>query len=300
MQQKLKGQARQRASVTNNASGSLLAGLLFDETADRLTPSQAIKSGTRYRYYISQRLMQARKKDPSGWRLPAHELEVAVVSSLCGMLEDHGRLHRLLNMQDAGIEVMRTVESNAMLLARTLAGSSTEARAVLHNLIVRIDIAMGEMRITFVLGGLHRELGIDVHVGKAANQSSEPSGSQVLTLPFRVRRRGVEARLIVGGIPQQAAKADIGLVYAIGRARRWLHQLNTKGHPTIASLARHVGVDDGEISRILPLAFLAPDIVEAIVEGRQPVELTVRKLIRLKPLPSIWADQRVALGFHPS
>ena len=85
--------------------------------------------------------------------------------------------------------------------------------------------------------------------------------------------------------------------YAICRARRWLHQLNTDGNPTIASLARHAGVDDGEISRILPLAFLAPDIVEDIVEGRQPVELTVRTLIRLKPLPTVWAEQQLALGF---
>ena len=60
---------------------------------------------------------------------------------------------------------------------------------------------------------------------------------------------------------------------------------------------RHLGVDDGEISRILPLAFLAPAIVEAIVEGRQPVELTVRKLVRLKPVPALWVDQRRALGF---
>ena len=73
VQQKLKGPARQRTSATNHASGSLLAGLIFDETGDRLTPSHAIKGGRRYRYYISQRLMQDRKKDPSGWRLPALE-----------------------------------------------------------------------------------------------------------------------------------------------------------------------------------------------------------------------------------
>ena len=88
-----------------------------------------------------------------------------------------------------------------------------------------------------------------------------------------------------------------GLVDVISRARRWLQQLNTEGHPTIASLARKFGVDDGEISRILPPAFLAPDIVGAIIEGRQPADLTVRRLIRLKPMPACWSDQRHALGF---
>lgn len=271
--------------------------MLFDETGDRLTPSQAIKDGRRYRYYISQRLMQERKKDLSGWRIPAHELDGAVLSSLRGMLEDQNRLHRFLNLHDASIEVIRTVEANAKLLAQALSASSTEARAALHSLVTRIDIAPGEMRITFAPGGLHRELGIEEKAGEGEGQSSESSDDPVLTLPFDIRRRGVEARLIVGGVPEQPVKVDTGLVDAIIRARRWLHQLNAEGHPTIASLARQVGVDDGEISRILPLAFLAPDIVEAIIDGRQPVELTVRKLVRLKPLPALWADQRLELGF---
>ena len=49
---------------------------------------------------------------------------------------------------------------------------------------------------------------------------------------------------------------------------------------------------------MLPLAFLAPDIVEAIVQGRQPVALTARYLKRLKPLPASWAEQRRLLGFE--
>ena len=297
VQEKLKGQARQRTSATNHASGSLLAGLLFDETGDRLTPSQAIKDGRRYRYYISQRLTQDRKKDPSGWRLPAHELDVAIMSSLRSLLEDQNRLYHLLNLQSANIELVGKAANNALLLAGTLAGSSSEARTVLLKLVARIGIAAGQMTITFSPGGLHRELGIELKAGEGEDRSVESPCGPVLTLPLDIRRRGVEARLIVGGFPQQPAKVDAGLVDVIVRARRWLHQLNTEGHPTIASLAHHLGIDDGEISRILPLAFLAPDIVEAIVEGRQPVELTVRKLIRLKPLPALWADQRLALGF---
>ena len=67
----------------------------------------------------------------------------------------------------------------------------------------------------------------------------------------------------------------------------------------MADIAREVGLDDGEISRILPLAFLAPDIIAAILSGRQPVELTATRLKRLKPLPLLWADQRKILGFAP-
>ena len=66
---------------------------------------------------------------------------------------------------------------------------------------------------------------------------------------------------------------------------------------TVVEIAKAEVIDDGEISRVLPLAFLAPDIVEAILNGRQPLNLTARNLKRLKPLPSSWIHQRQALGF---
>ena len=59
---------------------------------------------------------------------------------------------------------------------------------------------------------------------------------------------------------------------------------------------RH-GVDQGDVSRILPLGLLAPDIVEAIVAGRQPIELTAIRLKRIRDLPVSWAEQRRVLGF---
>jgi len=55
-------------------------------------------------------------------------------------------------------------------------------------------------------------------------------------------------------------------------------------------------VDQGDVSRILPLALLAPDIVEAILKGRQPVELTAARLKRIR-LPLSWVEQRRLLGF---
>jgi len=64
----------------------------------------------------------------------------------------------------------------------------------------------------------------------------------------------------------------------------------------VRALARELDLDHRQVARALPLAFLAPDIVAAIVEGRQPVDLTARKLERLGDLPIGWSDQRIALG----
>ena len=56
-------------------------------------------------------------------------------------------------------------------------------------------------------------------------------------------------------------------------------------------------MDEGDVSRFLPLAFLAPDIIEAILLGKQPIELTPEKLKRLRILPMSWEEQRIVLGF---
>lgn len=95
---------------------------------------------------------------------------------------------------------------------------------------------------------------------------------------------------------QSSRHADQNLISTIAQAHAWLNRL-TSEELTISQLASDVEIDDGEISRILPLAFLAPDVARSIVEGRHPPELTARRLKRLKPLPSLWEDQRKVLNF---
>ena len=77
----------------------------------------------------------------------------------------------------------------------------------------------------------------------------------------------------------------------------WVKQLSNGLAKSAAGIAVGAGSDDGEVTRVLPLAFLAPDIVEAILDGRQPITLTARYLKRLKPIPTSWSEQRRVLGF---
>ena len=69
-----------------------------------------------------------------------------------------------------------------------------------------------------------------------------------------------------------------------------------RGNPPM-ELAAHHGVDRTDVGRRISLAFLAPDIVEAIVAGRQPIELTAARLKRVRDLPISWAEQRKLLDF---
>ena len=67
---------------------------------------------------------------------------------------------------------------------------------------------------------------------------------------------------------------------------------------SVTELAEQHGVDRTDVGRGIPLSFLAPDIVEAILDGRQPTELTAARLKRVRDLPLSWAEQREILGFR--
>ena len=78
-----------RAAGADAKQPSLLAGLIFDETGERLTPSHAVKKGTRYRYYVSRSLIIGTAKDQSnGRRIPAANLEILVITKLRTFLAD--------------------------------------------------------------------------------------------------------------------------------------------------------------------------------------------------------------------
>ncbi|MCH9051016.1 MAG: hypothetical protein IIA72_08030 [Proteobacteria bacterium] len=66
---------------------------------------------------------------------------------------------------------------------------------------------------------------------------------------------------------------------------------------SIQKLAKHASIDASDVTRFLPLAFLAPEIVEAILDGRQPIDLNVERLKKVSPIPADWNAQRRQLGF---
>jgi hypothetical protein len=117
------------------------------------------------------------------------------------------------------------------------------------------------------------------------------------TIEARVKRCGGETRLVVpadSGI-EPPPRPVLSLIKAIARVHQWPEQIiggRFKGRHSIAQLT---GIEERYAGRILNCALLAPDIVEAILEGRQPTDLTVQKL--LQRLPVGWSEQRKRLGF---
>ncbi len=133
--------------------------------------------------------------------------------------------------------------------------------------------------------------------GNGAHVAARPEGLIDLTVPVALRRRGVEAMLVVRATQSEAAAPDRNLIALAAQARRWFDQLAGGEVGSIQEIARRDGIDASDVGRNIQLAFLAPDIVEAILAGRQPVELTARRLRRIGALPLEWDRHRGLLGF---
>ncbi len=135
-------------------------------------------------------------------------------------------------------------------------------------------------------------------IGHGSDQRQDSStGAIPLEIPVRFRRRGVEMKLVMTGERASTTNPDARLIATLARAYRWSEELRTGVASSVGDLVSRHGVDQGEVSRCLPLAFLAPDIVEAILQGRQPGELTAARLKRIR-LPLSWVEQRRLLGFN--
>jgi site-specific DNA recombinase len=110
-----------------------------------------------------------------------------------------------------------------------------------------------------------------------------------------IRRRGFEMRLVIEGSGAPAARADLALLKAVARARQWSEYLLTGRAQSVTEVADREGVGARYVRRLLRLAFLAPQIVDAIATGRQPPELTAEAGERIE-LPLLWTEQEQAVG----
>jgi site-specific DNA recombinase len=122
--------------------------------------------------------------------------------------------------------------------------------------------------------------------------------TEVLSVPVRLRRAGREIRMVIDGTdPFDAAKPDPRLIKLLLRAHRFNATLAQGEGIAFAALVQREGVSRSYFTRLARLSYLAPDITQAILDGKQPRDLTAEKLLEHSRLPLAWHDQRIALGF---
>jgi site-specific DNA recombinase len=249
-------------------SPALLTGRLFDDRRNRMTPTHTNKGGVRYRYYVSQAVLQG-KPQLGGLhrRVPAAEVEALVLAALRNRLTASGAGKQL---PDDDLELLERHLERVTLTSNHL-----------------------ELRL--------RQSFEAAQTDKPANNG--PSATHVanvttMTIPWAspvpAAAKGI-THVPAHNTPMTPSRRDT-LLMAIAKARSWVDDLATGRVGSVAVLARREGKVERHIRLLLLLAFLSPRIVSGLLDGTAPAGLTITALARA--LPWSWAEQERRLGLH--
>ena len=285
---------------------SLLAGVVFDASSEPMTPTHAVKKGTRYRYYISRQLITGPVKDSSrGQRVPAANLEALVIGRLRALLADPVEFLNAISNGERDAPMQKRLRDAAAALSARWEHLPTEAqhdfaRSILVRAQVhanRIDLDVGSERLVSWL----LSEGVDERINdrnRASNANADSTEQALIrfSIPASLQRTGKEMKFIVDGVTN-SAPPDTTLIRLLVRSQKLAKRMFEPNCPPLAAIAHEERITASYATRLVRLAFLPPDIVAAILAGKQPAGLTANKLMADTRLPLDWRDQRAALGF---
>jgi DNA invertase Pin-like site-specific DNA recombinase len=280
---------------------SLLAGLLFDDRGHRLTPIHTIRRGKRYRYYVSQAVLQNQMEQQGRvCRIPALEIEQHVTRQLKTWLATGRELLDQLALPSDDTAARTAWLAGAKAWGNLGTREPAQVRAFLLATVRRVTVEETAVQMTLSRSGLRTVLvrGTDIPSTVLTPTRGQEDQDDLLQVSISVRltRCSGGIRLIVPGESsgERRARPNVALIKAVARAHVWYERLLSGEATSLRAIAREYGVMPRYVRRILRCAFLAPDLVEAILQGRQPPGLTLDRLCKNMLLD--WAAQREALS----
>ena len=283
VQAQLARNAVTRKLRSNARDASLLVGRIRDGQGRGMRPSHASKGVLRYRYYVSFE-DDGRAATRQAERIAAGDIEPLVLSAIRALLADRTELLKHFTDQSTYAETSKALVDAAQALALTIdASAPLEQRCLVDEFDLQLVVDGHVLKADIALDGLANRLGLEDWTADGARVP--------LAIASRPRRRGREIRLIVTNDDAAPVVRDARLIALLAKARAARAQLMDTHATTSATYS------DKHIARLARLAYLAPDIVTAILAGKQPRALTARQLLRAAEIPLAWADQRKTFGF---
>ena len=262
VQAKLAAQAVAR-QCRLRGSPALLTGRLFDNRGNRMSPTHSNKRGARYRYYVSQAVLQKKFQAPGlVSRVPAAEIEALVVAALRNQLNGSGAGRQL----------------------------SDNDRDLIERHVERVTLTPNhiELRLRQIVEAAH---------DTADNSSAHPIARVTpiavpWTSPVPPAVKGI-VHVPAHNTPMKPSRRE-ALLTAIAKARKWVDDVMHGHAASLAAIARREGMVERHVRLLLPLALVSPRIVSALLDGTAPADLTVATLAR--KLPYSWIEQERRVG----
>ena len=269
---------------------SLLVGLVFDGEGRGMRPSHALKGKVRYRYYETRTEMV---DGSPAWRVSAHDLERIICQRLADMLGNQRELTQAIRQTLDARETETLLGSASSVVKALREGSIPRRLDLIVKLSPRVDLAAHEITIRLDPSRLLQALGADA----AVNGDSTPIA---LTCAATRVWHGRQRRLVIPGPVDETnfRYRDPNLIRLMGEVYEARELVLANAHKTISAICRETGRCRVRLNQLLKLSCLAPGIVTAILEGRQPVGCAnVTTLLLRTDFPLDWAEQRAMLGF---
>jgi hypothetical protein len=291
-------QQRTSHTAARHASDSLLMGLIFDGDGQRMTPTYAVKNGVRYRYYISASLNQGGKAKAGNLsRVAAVEIEALVASAVRKRL---------------GVDSTVQTGSKSMFKAKAIDLTLLTDKSLIASHVLRVDVRRGQLAVT--LKSVHErprgeacETGAESIPSPAGNDGSDHLGERhhdplvtTLHIPWTKKPSKLPREIIRPS--ENASRSDhrpiraetrAKLVAAIAKGRHWMDEIVVGNVVDVEQLANRENCSIRQVNMTVSLAFLAPSLVQAAVDGRLPRGVGVANL---RDAPAEWSQQLLMLG----
>jgi site-specific DNA recombinase len=269
VQAKLNDQRNHRTTARAK-SESLLIGRIYDDRGNRMSPSHARKLGVRYRYYVSSPLLHGQAgRAGSVRRVSAAEVEALLARAVRAHLGD---------------------------------STQTDDRDLISTHVVRAEVHADQLAVTLKAPTQGRSQGPGNGTPPSPETSGRDADRTVLHIPWRKTLSKRRREIIV---PTSASRHDlrpiraetrVALVTSMARGRRWLDEIVSGTVTGVEQIAARDKCSARQVNMTISLAFLAPDLVKAAIEGRLPRGIGIA---RLRDAPAEWSRQRAMLGLSP-
>ena len=267
------------------AHPALFRSIIFDASGERMYPTHTKRKTKKFRYYAARYAVTSKNRGHAKnlLRVSAPALEKYVVQELASRFRDKTWITSNL----PPLRSLKAIHGHAHNLAIEVSGQLSTNSGIIRKLVRRIEL--GKETIVIELNRAWVLERLEVRFPKnAAPVSHSPIRIEIAGHGLRC---GQDMKIKKEG-PDRSPQPDHRMVQEVLRGIRWFNYIATGKFKSAGEIASFEGCSQALVSERMRLAFLAPDIVEAIIKGHQPASLTNAKLRRLCPLPDSWEQQR--------